>query len=183
MLQLYETAVVFDSQAKSEDIEERINNVKNFITNHGGKIESSEELGKRRLAYEINKKQYGFYVFLRFIGPGQLISLLEREYRLSENVLRYLTLKIGKNQLAAEQLAVEDADNAKIEKDASPSDDAQTRKKDKAEPDTDEVVAETEEPEKTDSAAPEQETQTPETTEEEKPEDADATPEKTDESK
>lgn len=102
-MHLYETAIVFDSQAKSEEIEERINNVKNFITNHGGTIVSSEEVGKRRLAYEINKKQYGYYIYIRFNAQGNLIALLEREYRLSENVLRYLTLKIDKNQILAEE--------------------------------------------------------------------------------
>ncbi len=106
-MHLYETAIVFDSQSKAEEIEDRINNVNNFITNHGGQITSSNELGKKRLAYEINKKQYGYYVFIRFTGPGQLISLLEREYRLSENILRYLTLKVDKKQIQAEQKIAE----------------------------------------------------------------------------
>lgn len=106
-MHLYETAIVFDSQSKSEEIEDRINNVNQFITNHGGKITGTVEVGKKRLAYEINKKQYGYYVYVRFTGPGQLISLLEREYRLNESILRYLTLKVDKKQIHAEEKAAE----------------------------------------------------------------------------
>ena len=106
-MRLYETAVVFDPQMKNEEIEDRISKIQNFITNHGGEIISSDEWGKKRLAYEINKKQYGYYYFTRFNGPGQLIKLLEREYRLSENILRYLTLKIDEKQLQSEQRASE----------------------------------------------------------------------------
>lgn len=121
-MQLYETAIVFDSQSKSEEIEDRIKNVNSFITNHGGEIVDTTDLGKKRLAYEINKKQYGYYVFIRFTGPGQLIALLEREYRLSENVLRYLTLKVDKNQISAEEKAAKmNEEAAKAESEPTPA--------------------------------------------------------------
>ena len=122
-MQLYETAVVVDPQMKSEEIEEFLQKIKNFITNHGGEIVDTVEWGKRRLAYEIRKKQYGYYAFIRFNGPGQLIQLLEREYRLSENVLRSLTIKVDKRALKLEEMkkkqakrqAEIDAENAEKE--------------------------------------------------------------------
>lgn len=121
-MRLYETAIVIDPQQKSEDIEDQIKKVASFITNHGGEVTNIDEWGKKRLAYEINKKQYGYYVIIRFNGPGQLVSLLEREYRLSENVLRYLTLKVEKHQLAEESRSDEnvETDSKEVAVEAKP---------------------------------------------------------------
>lgn len=102
---LYETTLVIDPQLKPLEIEEVIKKVTSFIANHGGEIVKVDEWGKRRLAYEINKKQYGYYVHIRFRGPGQLIKLLEREYRLMEPMLRYLTIKVDRLALRAEEKA------------------------------------------------------------------------------
>jgi small subunit ribosomal protein S6 len=88
----YETTVVIDSFAKDDDIKNLTTKLQNFIKNNGGQIDSLEEWGKKRLAYEINRKQYGNYVHILFSGPGALPELLEREYRLEESILRYLTI-------------------------------------------------------------------------------------------
>ncbi len=107
MKRLYETTIVIDPQLKSTEIEDTIKKVTTFITNHGGDIVKVDEWGKRRLAYEINKKQYGYYVHIRFQAPGQIIHLLEREYKLSEAILRYLTIKVDKLALKMERILQE----------------------------------------------------------------------------
>lgn len=89
----YETVIVFDSFLKEEDKKDRLTKVQNFIKNNGGEIQQLEEWGRKRLAYEINRKQYGNYVYIVFSGPGTLPKLLEREYRLEESILRSLTVK------------------------------------------------------------------------------------------
>ncbi len=109
MERLYETTIVLDPQLKSTEIEDAIKKVTTFITNHGGEIVKVDEWGKRRLAYEINKKQYGYYVYIRFSAPGQVVRLLEREYRLMEPVLRYLTVRVDKLMLKMERLQEERA--------------------------------------------------------------------------
>ena len=48
------------------------------------------------MAYEIAKKQYGYYVYIRFQCEGTLIKELEREYKLDESIIRYLTVLIPK---------------------------------------------------------------------------------------
>ncbi|MCG8607130.1 30S ribosomal protein S6 [bacterium] len=88
----YETTVVIDSFSKDDDIKNLTTKVQNFIKNNGGQIDTLEEWGRRRLAYEINRKQYGNYVHILFSGPSALPELLEREYRLEESILRYLTV-------------------------------------------------------------------------------------------
>jgi len=102
-LRLYETTVVIDSMLKADEVRNQNDKIVNFISNHGGNIVKVEDWGKRRLAYEIRKKQYGFYLNVRFSGPEALPLLLEREYRLNESVLRHLTVKIDPLVVKSEQ--------------------------------------------------------------------------------
>lgn len=102
-MKLYETTVVFDSTLKSDELRNSIDKIVNFISNHGGDIVKVDEWGKRRLAYEIKKKQYGYYVNIRFGGPAAVAGLLEREYRLNESVLRHLTIKVDPLVLKSEE--------------------------------------------------------------------------------
>ncbi len=88
----YETTFVIDSLQKSENKEHILTKVENFIKNNGGEIGEVEDWGKKRLAYEINRKQYGNYYQIHFEGPGNLPGLLEQEYRLEEGILRFLTI-------------------------------------------------------------------------------------------
>jgi small subunit ribosomal protein S6 len=60
-----------------------------------------DKWGKRRLAYEIQKKQYGFYFTLEFEGEGDIPAVLQSEYNYNDNVLRYLTYKYDKHKLKA----------------------------------------------------------------------------------
>lgn len=102
-MKLYETTVVIDSTMKADDVRNQNDRIVNFISNHGGKIVKVEDWGKRRLAYEIKKKQYGFYLNVRFTSPEALPVLLQREYRLNESVLRYLTVKVDPLVLKSEE--------------------------------------------------------------------------------
>jgi len=104
-LKLYETTIVIDSTLKADEVRSQNDKIVNFISNHGGNIEKVDDWGKRRLAYEIKKKQYGFYLQVRFAGPEALPLLLEREYRLNESVLRHLTVKVDPLVLKEEQKA------------------------------------------------------------------------------
>ena len=101
---LYETTIVVDSMLKPDDVKGFRDRISNFISNNGGEIIKADDWGKRRLAYEIKKKQYGFYLHLRFAAPPSILTLLEKEYRLNESVLRYLTIKVDKRALKKEEM-------------------------------------------------------------------------------
>lgn len=105
-MNLYETTLVIDSLQRAEDMQNTITKIENFIQNNGGTIKKKEEWGKKRLAYEINRKQYGTYHHIIFEGPETLPGLLEREYRLEESILRYLTV-ISETELADEEAPAE----------------------------------------------------------------------------
>ena len=102
-MKIYETTVVIDSTLKADDMRNLRDKIANFISNHGGHIVKIDEWGKRRLAYEIKKKQYGYYMHIRFSAPDAVPGLLEREYRLNESVLRYLTITVDRRALKTEE--------------------------------------------------------------------------------
>jgi small subunit ribosomal protein S6 len=101
VLRKYETIIVIDSLLKAEEIEGIITKYERFISANGGAIEVIDRWGKRRLAYEIKKRQYGFYVLIRFDAPSAMIKQLDREYRLNEYLLRTMTTKLDKRALTA----------------------------------------------------------------------------------
>ncbi len=97
----YETIFIIDSLLKTEEIQSIVSKYERFISANGGHIETVEEWGKKRLAYEIKKRQYGYYVLVRFSGPATMIKQLDREFRLNESILRSLTLRMTKMAIKA----------------------------------------------------------------------------------
>ena len=98
---MYETVVILDSLMPPKDIDDTVEHVSKVITENGGKIKTVDKWGKRRLAYEIQKKQYGFYFAIEFEGDGNIPAILQSDYNFNDNVLRYLTYLYDKHQLKA----------------------------------------------------------------------------------
>ncbi len=65
-----------------------------IIKKNGGKVATTEQWGLRTLAYPINKATKAHYVLFQLEAPGTLIAELERQFRLHDDVVRYMTLKI-----------------------------------------------------------------------------------------
>lgn len=99
-MKIYQTIVIIDSLLKSEEIDAIIEKILRIINNNGGKVANVNRWEKKRLAYEIKKRQYGYYVEIDFEAPGNLVKTLERDYRLDENILRYITVHLDKKALA-----------------------------------------------------------------------------------
>ncbi|HDI52205.1 30S ribosomal protein S6 [candidate division KSB1 bacterium] len=115
MLRFYELVFVMDAQLEQSKIEEFANKIQKMITDSGGNIRVVDYWGKRRLSYPIKKKQYGFYVYILFEADGKVIEPIERECRLNESVLRFLTVRLSKRairqmQLSKEKVSKEPAD-------------------------------------------------------------------------
>jgi small subunit ribosomal protein S6 len=73
--------------------------ISGIITKDNGKIRKVDKWGKKRLAYEIQKKQYGFYVAIEFEGKGDIPKKLENDYNYNDKVLRYLTYRYDKHKI------------------------------------------------------------------------------------
>ena len=98
---MYETIFILDSLLVPEEIDKIIDNIKQMIESNGGKVITVDKWGKRRMAYEIQKKQYGFYVAIEFEGEGPIPNTLEHEYNFNDKILRYLTYRYTKNKMKA----------------------------------------------------------------------------------
>jgi small subunit ribosomal protein S6 len=77
------------------------------MASNNGKVLTVDKWGKRRLAYEIQKKQYGFYVAIEFEAEGNLPLILQNEYNYNDKVLRYLTYRYTKNKIKAREKEIE----------------------------------------------------------------------------
>ncbi len=104
---VYETIFILDSLLSPEEIENNINRVKEVIETQGGKVTAIDKWGKRRLAYEIQKKQYGFYVAMEFESIGNVPLVLQNEYNYNDKMIRYLTYRYSKNKLKARNIEME----------------------------------------------------------------------------
>ena len=76
-----------------EEVNKHIEKYNKLLEDMGGKVLDSQMRGKRRLAYSIAKNREGIYVQLSHQGDGQHIAKIEKAMRLSEDVIRYMTLK------------------------------------------------------------------------------------------
>jgi len=76
-----------------EEVNDHIDKYNKLLEKLGGKILDSQMRGKRRLAYQIGKHREGIYVQLSHQGDGQHVSKIEKSMRLSEDVIRYMTVK------------------------------------------------------------------------------------------
>jgi small subunit ribosomal protein S6 len=75
-------------------VDDIVRKVNQFIQDNGGEIIEVDEWGNQRLAYEIDKKRSGYYVNMYFRAPGDLIQKLERQLKINDDVLRFLTLRM-----------------------------------------------------------------------------------------
>tara|TARA_Y100000589_G_C26718495_1_gene452804 strand:+ start:34 stop:489 length:456 start_codon:yes stop_codon:yes gene_type:complete len=89
----YETMYILRPDIAEEEVTKHIENYNKILEKNGGKVLDSQMRGKRRLAYTISKHREGIYVQLSHQGDGQHIAKIEKAMRLSEDVIRYLTIK------------------------------------------------------------------------------------------
>ncbi|MFM7229386.1 MAG: 30S ribosomal protein S6 [Cyanobacteriota bacterium] len=89
----YETMYILRPDIAEEEVENHANKYRDMVIEAGGQVIDSQLRGKRRLAYTIGKHREGIYVQLNYSGDGQQVAPLERAMRLSEDVIRYLTVK------------------------------------------------------------------------------------------
>lgn len=89
----YESVVIVNPNLEEESIKNLIKKFSDLI-NTDGNIISVEEIGKRRLAYEIKKQKEGFYIVIKFEAKPELIAELERNYRITDEVLKFIVVKV-----------------------------------------------------------------------------------------
>lgn len=105
-MNIYESIFILKSSISDEDIQKIVGKMEGIVK-QGSELIATENWGKKRLAYEVSKEKRGVYVLLRFQGKGDIISELERNYRIDDNVIKFLTVKLNKKEI--EQLRKKEA--------------------------------------------------------------------------
>ena len=90
----YELVVVVNAVIEDDARAAVIEKAKELVTRFGGTISDVEEWGKKRLAYEIQKMNDGFYYFIHFEAEPTAPAEIEAQMRIADNVLRYLCVKV-----------------------------------------------------------------------------------------
>ncbi len=90
----YEVMYVIDTALDDQARTDVINRFSGLVETNGGTVERVDEWGKRRLAYAINYKTEGYYVLMYMSAPPQLPRELERNFKISDAILRYLVTRM-----------------------------------------------------------------------------------------
>lgn len=88
----YESVIIINPVVEEEGIKDLIKKFTDLI-NTDGKLESVNELGRRKLAYEVKKNTEGYYIIFTFEANPTLITELERNYRIMDEVIKFIVIR------------------------------------------------------------------------------------------
>ena len=94
----YEKVIIFDQNLDDSAVEETVGKVKDLIVRQGGEILKSENWGRRRLAYALNRHQKGNYILLLFKAPPSTIIELERFCKVVDSIIKFMVVKLTKKK-------------------------------------------------------------------------------------
>jgi small subunit ribosomal protein S6 len=89
----YEIMFVLNPNTTEEDIDKINGQIENIVTTGGGKVDRIEKMGKRRLAYEVQKHREGYYVLFVIAANGDIVKECERRLRVMDAVIKYMTVR------------------------------------------------------------------------------------------
>src|ERR1700675_4786417 len=95
---IYELMFIVRPDMVEEEQDKLISTLESAVSSSGGKVKSMERMGKRRLAYTVRRFHDGIYILLTVEGGGALIHELERRLRVTEPVIKFLTVRIDEEQ-------------------------------------------------------------------------------------
>ncbi len=93
----YETIYILRPNTPNESVAEINARVKGVIEGMNGKVLKVDNWGKRRLAYEVSKERKGIYIYWQYLAKPGVVEEAERNLRMLDNVIRYLTTKVDEN--------------------------------------------------------------------------------------
>jgi small subunit ribosomal protein S6 len=98
MNRTYEIMFIVRPDVEEADLDKLIEGFSANVTSGGGEVKSVEKMGRRRLAYTVRKFNDGFYVLLTVAAPGSLIGEIERRLRVSEPVIKFITVRMDEEE-------------------------------------------------------------------------------------
>jgi small subunit ribosomal protein S6 len=120
----YETIYILRPNTPNEGVAEVNSRIKGIIENMGGKIIKIDNWGKRRLAYEVAKERKGIYLYWQYLAQPGVVEETERNLRMLDSVIRYLTVKVDENiDVSARPSEIDDASYEKAAQTAADEED------------------------------------------------------------
>ncbi len=98
----YETLFVVKPTLTEEEIAAQITKVKDVLAKEGAELVGTNDMGMRKLAYPVEKHNRGYYTVLFYKAEGTTIQELERNLKINEDVMKFLTVKYTKNKELAQ---------------------------------------------------------------------------------
>lgn len=108
----YEVMYIVDTEVSADDFTRLSETIQQIITDQGGTITKTEDMGRRSLAYPISHKNEGHYMLLEIDGTGREIAELERRMRVNDQIVRYLTVRVDEDRQRAEKFKAKRARRA-----------------------------------------------------------------------
>ena len=100
----YEIIFIVRPDVTEEDVDKLIAQMEGVVGSAGGKLEKVEKLGRRRLAYRVEKQREGIYILFRLQGSGDTVKEFERRLKVFDTVIKYMTVRIDEDLERAEKL-------------------------------------------------------------------------------
>jgi len=104
MNRTYELMFIVRPDMPEEEQDKLISTLESSVTTSGGTVKNVERMGKRRLAYTVRRFHEGIYLLLTVEGGGDLVHELERRLRVSEPVIKFLTVRVDEEQKRLEKI-------------------------------------------------------------------------------
>ncbi len=95
---LYEHVFLARQDASAQQVEELTAQITGVITSLGGKVTKTENWGVRSLTYRMNKNRKAHFVLLNIDGPAAVVAEIERQERINEDIIRYLTVRVEEHE-------------------------------------------------------------------------------------
>ena len=103
MQRTYEVMFIIRPDVAEDELDKLIANLEGSVTSGGGTVKA-EKMGRRRLAYTVRKFQEGNYILFTVEGTGQVVHELERRLRVTEPVIKFLTVRVDEEQKRLEKV-------------------------------------------------------------------------------
>ncbi len=121
----YEVMFIVRPDIADEDLDKLIGGLEHTVENGGGTVRSTEKMGRRKLAYPVRKFNEGNYVLLTIDADGPLVAELERRLRVSEPVIKFITVRMDEENKRIEKLKAIRATRQKRSEQAGPAQEAE----------------------------------------------------------
>lgn len=100
-MNFYETVVIINPALAEDELKAACEKISDVVIKAGGEVLKVDNWGKRKLAYEMNKQKMGHYVMFIFKAPSAAIRQLEGFFKVYDQAIKFMVIKLGKKQVAA----------------------------------------------------------------------------------